>query len=77
MRKLVESSGGRFVFSGEVESLLLGHVDELWDIVALVEYPTCRALVEIASSPAFHEIETHRVAGLAGQLNIAVRGTDF
>ena len=77
MRKLVEAAGGRFIYGGEVESLLLGEVEELWDMVGLVEYPTPRALVQIASSPEFHEIETHRVAGLAGQLNIAVRSGEL
>lgn len=73
MRKLVEGAGGRFLFGGAVESLLLGEVDELWDMVGLVEYPTPKSLVQIASSPDFAKIETHREAGLAGQLNIAVR----
>lgn len=73
MRKLVEESGGRFIFAGAVESLLLGEVEELWDVVALVEYSSPRALVKIASSSPFQEIEVHREAGLAGQLNLAVR----
>ena len=72
MRKLVEAAGGRFLFGGSVDSLLLGEVEELCDMVGLVEYPSPRALVTIASSPEFHEIEAHREAGLAGQLNIAV-----
>lgn len=73
MRKLVEESGGRFIFAGGVESLLLGEVEELWDVVALVEYSSPQALVKIASSSPFQEIEVHREAGLAGQLNLAVR----
>lgn len=77
MRKLVEGAGGRFLFGGQVESLLLGQVEELWDMVGLVEYPTPKSLLQIASSPAFQEIEAHREAGLAGQLNIAVRGGAF
>ena len=73
MKKLVESSGGRFLFGGEVVSLLLGEVEELWDLVGVVEYPNPKALLQIASTQPFREIEVHRVAGLAGQLNIAVR----
>lgn len=73
MHKLVAADGGRFIFTGTVESLLLGEVEDLWEAVGLVEYPTPKSLVTIASSPEFHEIEVHRVAGLAGQLNIAVR----
>ncbi|MCZ6464267.1 MAG: DUF1330 domain-containing protein [Proteobacteria bacterium] len=75
MRLLVEAAGGRFLYGGAVESLLLGEVEELWDMVGLVEYPTPKTLLEIASSPKFQEIEIHRVAGLAGQLNLAVRSS--
>jgi len=75
MRKLVEAEGGRFLFGGRVESLLLGEVEELWDVVGLVEYPTPQTLVKIASTPEFAALEVHRVAGLAGQLNLAVRAT--
>ncbi|MDJ0869716.1 MAG: DUF1330 domain-containing protein [Myxococcota bacterium] len=73
MRGLVEAAGGRFLFGGAVESLLLGEVEELWDAVGLVEYPSPKTLVQIATTPKFREIEAHREAGLAGQLNIAVR----
>ena len=72
-RKLVEAAGGRFLYVGAVESLFLGVVEELWDAVGLVEYPSPKSLVTIVSSPDFQEIEKHRVAGLAGQLNIAAR----
>ena len=73
MKKLVEASGGRFVFGAQVEGLLLGDVESLWDLVGIVEYPSSKALVQIASSPAFQAIEVHRVAGLEGQLNITTR----
>ena len=76
MKKLLEATGGRFVFMGEVRGLLLGSVDELWDEVAIAEYPSARTLIEIASSPAFREIEVHRVAGLAGQLNLTTSARD-
>lgn len=73
MKKLVEASGGRFIFAAEVTSLLLGEVEELWDQVGIVEYSSSKALLTIASSPEFQAIEVHRVAGLAGQLNITTR----
>jgi uncharacterized protein (DUF1330 family) len=73
MMKLVEANGGRFLFSASVEGLLLGAVEDLWDEVGIVEYPSAKALIEIASTPAFQEIEVHRKAGLAGQLNITTK----
>jgi uncharacterized protein (DUF1330 family) len=70
MKKLLEARGGRFVFSGTVRNLLLGEVETLWDVVGLAEYPSPAVMIEIASSPEFHAIEVHRVAGLEGQLNL-------
>ena len=45
-------------------------VEDLWDEVALAEYPNRAALVAMSSSEAFREIAVHRSAGLEGQLNI-------
>jgi len=68
--KLVEAGGGRLAFSGHVSGILLGEVEELWDAVALVEYPSHAAFQEMMRSPEWAAIEHHRNAGLAGQLNI-------
>lgn len=73
MRKLVEAEGGRFLYGGQLVGALLGRVEELWDMVGLVEYPTPGSLLKIASTPGFQEIEKHRAAGLAGQLNLTAR----
>ena len=73
MRKLVEASGGTFHFTGECVGMLLGQVEDEWDWVGIVEYPSARAMLEIASSEAFQSIEVHRVAGLKGQLNITTQ----
>jgi uncharacterized protein (DUF1330 family) len=71
--KLVEGLGGRIRYSGAVTGLLLGQVEELWDMVALAEYPSLDAFRTMAMSPEMHAIEHHRKAGLAGQLNIRTR----
>lgn len=71
--KLVEGLGGRIRFSGHVTGLLLGEVEELWDMVALAEYPSLAAFRQMALSPQLQAIEHHRKAGLAGQLNIKTR----
>jgi uncharacterized protein (DUF1330 family) len=73
VRKLVEGLGGRVRYSGEVTGLLLGQVEDLWDMVALAEYPSLAAFRAMAMSPEMHAIEHHRKAGLAGQLNIRTK----
>jgi len=73
VRRLVEGLGGRIRYSGAVTGLLLGDVEELWDMVALAEYPSLDAFRAMAMSPEMHAIEHHRKAGLAGQLNIRTK----
>lgn len=73
VRKLVEGLGGRIRYSGHVTGLLLGEVEELWDMVALAEYPSLEAFRAMAMSPQMAAIEHHRKAGLAGQLNIRTK----
>jgi uncharacterized protein (DUF1330 family) len=72
MQKLVEAQGGRFLFMGQVQSLAIGIVEDMWDVVALMEYPSSAAFARIATSPEVAEIGVHRAAGLEGQLLIRV-----
>lgn len=67
---LIEKVGGRMLFGAQVNALLIGEASELWDQVALVEYPSRAALAEMTALPDYQEIHEHRDAGLAGQLNI-------
>ena len=60
-------------FSGAVTGLLLGEVEELWDMVAIAEYPSRKAMLMMVQSPEYQAITKHRDAGLAGQLNICTR----
>ena len=71
--KLVGGLGGQVRYSGEVTGLMLGEVEDLWDMVALAEYPSLAAFQAMATSPAYQAIEHHRTAGLAGQLNIRTK----
>lgn len=70
MRAIVEDAGGRFVFGGAVKELVIGAVEELWDAVGIVEYPSCEEFLRIVRLPEVQEISVHREAGLAGQLLI-------
>ncbi len=66
----IQTFGGRILFGGDVTHLTLGVVDELWDEVALAEYPNRAAMVAMSLSDGFESMSAHREAGLAGQLNI-------
>jgi uncharacterized protein (DUF1330 family) len=74
MAPFVESQGGKFVWMGKAEALVLGEVGEMWDVAALMQYPSAEAFVKIATHPKVQEIGVHREAGLAGQLLILCKG---
>ena len=62
--------GGKPVFGGEVERLMLGEVEDLWDKVAIAMYPSRKAMFQMINDPDYILSAQHRVAGLEGQLNI-------
>ena len=68
--KLLPKVGGSLEFGAEVERLMLGDVEELWDQIAIAMYPSRAAMLEMIQMPEYGEISVHRTAGLAGQLNI-------
>ena len=68
--KTLATVGGKLVFSGDVSRLMLGEVEDLWDTVAIAQYPSRAAMLEMMQLPEYQEIAAHRTAGLAGQLNI-------
>jgi uncharacterized protein (DUF1330 family) len=65
--------GGESIFSGVVNRLMLGEVEELWDWIAVVRYPSRKAMLEMITNPDYLESEKHRSAGLEGQLNIETK----
>ena len=69
----LEKVGGKSIFFGEVQRLMLGEVEELWDWVAIAEYPSRKAMLEMIMNPEYQKSEEHRSAGLAGQLNIETK----
>jgi uncharacterized protein (DUF1330 family) len=70
MQNVIAEHGGRLLFAGDIRSLVIGEVEDMWDTCALVEYPSAAAFAAIATSPEVAEIGVHRAAGLEGQLLI-------
>jgi uncharacterized protein (DUF1330 family) len=72
MQKIVEREGGKFLFAADTRYLLIGQVEKLWDMAALVEYLSAPAFVRIVTSAEVAQIGIHRAAGLEGQLLICL-----
>src|SRR5688572_17468512 len=59
---LLEKAGGRIVYAGAGGAALIGPTG--WDLVAVVEYPTRQAFIEMTSSPEYLEIAHLRAEAL-------------
>src|SRR5580700_8688932 len=44
MTKIVEREGGRILFSGRIAALVIGEVEEMWDVAAIMELPVARSV---------------------------------
>jgi uncharacterized protein (DUF1330 family) len=54
--KLIRRYGGRFLFAGDVTQLMIGQADDMWDEVALAEYPSRTAFMAMIAAPEFHAV---------------------
>jgi uncharacterized protein (DUF1330 family) len=71
--KLIIERGGHILFTAGVAGMVVGEVEDVWDAVAIAEYPSFDTFLNMISSQEWLEAEVHRTAGLKGQLNIATK----
>jgi uncharacterized protein (DUF1330 family) len=69
--KMVEARGGRIVWSGRADQIVIGNPAEDWDAVALVWYPSRKAFLEMVSSPEYQAVHIHRERGLERTILVA------
>lgn len=68
---LIKELGGDVVFTSVFNGMVVGEVEELWDVMAIAKYPTLQSFIDMVASPEYLKAYHHRLAGLKGQLNIA------
>jgi uncharacterized protein (DUF1330 family) len=56
--------GGRIVWRGRFELMLIGPTDERWDLCFIAEYPSVAAFVAMIRDPAYREAVKHRQAAV-------------
>ena len=72
MREFVESKGGCFIWVGRIDPQVIGEGGEGFHAAGLVEYPSRKAFLEIASDPHVQEdIGAYREADLESQWLLA------
>lgn len=56
--------GGRIVWRGSMETMVIGPADEHWDAIFIAEYPNSAAFMEMVTDPVYREAVKHRQAAV-------------
>ena len=72
VRKLLEETGGRILWQGRADSVVIGGDADDWDAVILVEYPSRQAFLDMTSTPEYREVGKSRTSALADSRLIAM-----
>ena len=57
--------GGRRVFSGIPEAVVIGPDGEAWDMIFVVEYPSSAVFMKMITNPEYQTLAVHRTAAVA------------
>lgn len=73
--------GGRIVWRGRMEQMLIGPETEDWDLCFIAEYPSPEAFATMIKDPDYREAMTHRQAAVSDSRLIRMmplaEGADF
>jgi uncharacterized protein (DUF1330 family) len=69
--EMIEQRGGKVLWTGKAEQVLIGDPTQDWDAVLLVQYPSRAAFVEMTSSKEYDAVHEHREAGLERTIVVA------
>ena len=63
--QMVEARGGKVLWLGKVDQTLIGDLDaDAWDAIALVQYPSRKAFIEMTTSKEYDAAHEHRESAL-------------
>jgi len=69
--EMVEARGGKVLWAGRGDQILIGDPGEDWDQVVLVEYPSRKAFIEMVTTPEYDDAHQHREQGLERTVVVA------
>ncbi|GAB3271812.1 DUF1330 domain-containing protein [Parahaliea aestuarii] len=75
-KEIMSPKGVKILYSGDVRGALIGMGDDLWDAVAIIQYPSTQVMLDMLRNEEYQLAQQHRAAGLEGQLLIEC-GADF
>jgi uncharacterized protein (DUF1330 family) len=62
---VLERVGGRIVWRGRMEQMLIGPQDERWELCFIAEYPGPEAFAAMIKDPDYRQAMVHRQAAVA------------
>lgn len=68
---MIEERGGKVIWAGRADQILIGDPSDDWDQVLLVQYPSRAAFLDMVSQPAYLEAHEHRESGLERTIVVA------
>jgi uncharacterized protein (DUF1330 family) len=68
---MVESVGGKVLFAGRGNQVLIGDPSQPWDFIIISWYPSRRAFLEMVTSQAYRDANADREQALARSLMLA------
>jgi uncharacterized protein (DUF1330 family) len=69
--EMVEDRGGKVLWMGRADQVLIGDASVGWDAVALVQYPSRKAFIDMVTTPEYEQAHEHRDSGLERTVVIA------
>lgn len=70
--RMVEARGGQVLWSGRVDQVLIGEeAANGWDAIALVQYPSRQAFLDMVTDDTYLKSHEHREGGLADTVLLA------
>jgi uncharacterized protein (DUF1330 family) len=73
--QMIEQRGGKVLWTGRAEQVLIGDPAQDWDAVLLVQYPSRAAFIEMTSTKEYDAAHEHREAGLERTIVVACSET--
>ena len=68
--QIMGPQGVTVLYSGEIKGVLIGQGEDLWDSMALIQYPSTQVMLDMLKNEEYQQAQQHRAAGLEGQLLI-------
>lgn len=78
---IFQALGGRQIWAGKPELMVIGPEAEVWDLAFIAEYPSVQAFVTMLRDPDYRKAVRHRQAAVADsrliRMNPATPGATF